>query len=232
MDLGLDREHPDAGLDALTDGVELRLDLGLIGGRTFVNNASFGAYAEVVQCPAYRDDKRGTTLQMLPELLSGHRGAATGRVHRWRRDDRGTASSTGQQQPLRIGGSGGTGPPSTPGHRIARCRRGHRRQHGPSHGPDTRAPGKRLRPFLAHEVVIDADADEIPVGIDGEAVMLPTPVHCAIRPLALRVRVPRQRPSVPTSVPQIDRTLLLRQALGRPHQAHAGEHSTGRRVRP
>ena len=55
--------------------MEQRIDLGVIGGRTFVNNASFGAYAEVVQSPAYRDDKRGTTLQMLPDILSGHRGA-------------------------------------------------------------------------------------------------------------------------------------------------------------
>ena len=75
LDLGLDREDPAAGLDALTDGEELRVDLGIIGGRTFVNNASFGAYAEVVRSPAYRDDKRGTTLQMLPDLLRGHRGA-------------------------------------------------------------------------------------------------------------------------------------------------------------
>src|SRR6516225_8787265 len=75
MDLGLDRDNPAACLDALTDGVEQRIDLGNIGGRTFVNNASFGAYAEVVQSPAYRDDKRGTTLAILPDLLSGHQGA-------------------------------------------------------------------------------------------------------------------------------------------------------------
>ncbi len=75
LDLGLDREDPAAGLDALTDGEELRVDLGVIGGRTFVNNASFGAYAEVVRSPAYRDDKRGTTLQMRPDLLHGHQGA-------------------------------------------------------------------------------------------------------------------------------------------------------------
>ena len=75
LDLGLDREDPATCLDALTDGVELRVDLGVIGDRTFVNNASFGAYAEVVQSPAYRDDKRGTTLQMLPDLLNGHQGA-------------------------------------------------------------------------------------------------------------------------------------------------------------
>jgi hypothetical protein len=29
----------------------------------------------VVRSPAYRDDKRGTTLQVLPEPLNGHRGA-------------------------------------------------------------------------------------------------------------------------------------------------------------
>ena len=74
-DLGLDRDNPAACLDALTDGVEQRIDLGIIGGRTFVNNASFGAYAEIVQSPAYRDDKRGTTLQILPDLLTGQRGA-------------------------------------------------------------------------------------------------------------------------------------------------------------
>ena len=34
LDLGLDRDDPATGLDALTDGVELRIDLGLIGGRT------------------------------------------------------------------------------------------------------------------------------------------------------------------------------------------------------
>ncbi len=63
------RRIPAAGLDALTDGEELRVDLGIIGGRIFVNNASFGAYAEVVRSPAYRDDKRGNTLKTLPDLL-------------------------------------------------------------------------------------------------------------------------------------------------------------------
>jgi alkylation response protein AidB-like acyl-CoA dehydrogenase len=57
LDLGLDRDNPAACLDALADGVEQRIDLGVIGGRTFVNNASFGAYAEIVESPAYRDDK-------------------------------------------------------------------------------------------------------------------------------------------------------------------------------
>ncbi|MGW0424255.1 diacylglycerol/lipid kinase family protein [Streptomyces sp. NPDC003015] len=74
MDLGLDRTHPAACLDALTDGVELRVDLGFVADHPFVNNASFGAYAAVVQSPAYRDDKIGTTLELLPDLLTRQRG--------------------------------------------------------------------------------------------------------------------------------------------------------------
>ena len=75
LDLGLDREDPSACLGALSDGVELRVDLGMINGQVFVNNASFGAYAEVVETPAYRGDKLKTTLNLLPDLLQGHRGA-------------------------------------------------------------------------------------------------------------------------------------------------------------
>ncbi|MGV9249478.1 diacylglycerol/lipid kinase family protein [Streptomyces sp. NPDC003710] len=52
MDLGLDREDPSAALEALRDGVELRVDLGYAGERAFVNNVSFGAYAALVQGPA------------------------------------------------------------------------------------------------------------------------------------------------------------------------------------
>src|SRR5262245_49728501 len=75
LDLGLDREDPATCLAALSDGVELHVDLGVINDQTFVNNASFGAYAEVVETPAYRGDKLETTLNTLPDLLQGHRGA-------------------------------------------------------------------------------------------------------------------------------------------------------------
>ena len=46
-----------------------------------------------------------------------------------------------------------------------------------------------------------ADAPQIPVGIDGETVMLPAPIRCTIRPRALRVIVPRQRPGIPLPSP-------------------------------
>nr|WP_306339305.1 hypothetical protein [Streptomyces sp. AS13] len=74
LDLGLDRDDPSKCLDALTGGVELCIDLGVINDRVFVNNASFGAYASVVQSAAYRDDKVRTTLRMLPDLLAHRDG--------------------------------------------------------------------------------------------------------------------------------------------------------------
>jgi diacylglycerol kinase family enzyme len=204
MDLGLDRDNPAACLDALTgDGVEQRIDLGVIGDRTFVNNASFGAYAEVVESPAYRDDKRGTTLQVLPDLLSGHRGAKlTAQV--------GDATVTGPQALLVSNNPYEMTDIAGLGHRArldagtlgvvvvtvnsalqaATLLRG--------------ARGQGLTTLTAKEIVVDADVPEIPVGIDGETVMMPTPVRCAIRPKALRVRVPRDRPGVRPPKPELD----------------------------
>jgi len=56
----------------------------------------------------------------------------------------------------------------------------------------------------AQEVTVTADAPEIPVGVDGEALMLRTPVRCAVRPGALRVRVPRDRPGRLEARPPLD----------------------------
>jgi diacylglycerol kinase family enzyme len=214
MDLGLDRENPAACLDALTDGVEQRIDLGIIGGRTFVNNASFGAYAEVVESPAYRDDKRGTTLQMLPDILSGHRGARlTARA--------GAITVTGPQALLvsndpydmtDIAGlsrrarldEGTLGVVAVTVDSAAAAVELLRRGRG--HG---------VTRFTAGEVAVDADVPEVPVGIDGETVLMATPVRCAIRPRALRVRVPRDRPGIRPPKPAIDWPTLRHLASSR-----------------
>jgi hypothetical protein len=47
----------------------LAMDLGLVGERVFVNNATVGLYAKIVQSPAYRDHKVGTALELLPAML-------------------------------------------------------------------------------------------------------------------------------------------------------------------
>jgi diacylglycerol kinase family enzyme len=69
LDLGLDRDDVVGALDAFTDGVERRIDLACVNDRVFVNNASLGVYAKVVQSAAYRDAKLGTWTRMLPDLL-------------------------------------------------------------------------------------------------------------------------------------------------------------------
>ena len=69
LDLGLDRDDVVGALDAFTDGVERRIDLACVNGRVFVNNASLGVYAKVVQSDAYRDAKLETWTGMLPDLL-------------------------------------------------------------------------------------------------------------------------------------------------------------------
>ena len=77
------------------------------------------------------------------------------------------------------------------------------------------APRRGLALLTAGEVVVDADGPEIPVGVDGEAIVLPTPVRCTALPKALRVRVPRNRPGVPAPRPVMDWVRLRHLAAGR-----------------
>jgi diacylglycerol kinase family enzyme len=69
LDLGLDRADVVGALDAYADGLQRWIDLAEVNGRTFVNNASLGLYAEVVQAPEYRAAKLRTAAAMLPDLL-------------------------------------------------------------------------------------------------------------------------------------------------------------------
>ena len=213
LDLGLDREDPAASLDALTDGVELRVDLGEIGGQTFVNNASFGAYAEVVQTPEYRGDKMRTTLELLPDLLQGHEGA------RLEARADGTRIEAPQallvaNNPYGMGDVAGLG-------RRARLDGGILGVISVNVGSGAQAAGlvrgrhaTGVTVLTAKRIEISTDAPEIPVGIDGEAVSLPAPVVCTIHPGALRVWVPRNRPGVPRPRPEMNWARLRRLALG------------------
>jgi diacylglycerol kinase family enzyme len=212
LDLGLDREDPSRCLDALGDGVELRVDLGVIGDRPFVNNASFGAYAAVVQSPAYRNDKRGTTLDLLPGLLAGHQGPRL--VAR-----AGSVTVEGPQAVLVSNNVYGMGDIAGLGRR-ARMDRGTLGVFAVTVTSAVQAAGlvrgtqsRGLTRLAGREVVVDADASQIPVGVDGEALLLDTPVRCTVQPAALRVRVPRDRPGVPDPKPIMDWKRLRQIAL-------------------
>ncbi|MFE4993049.1 diacylglycerol/lipid kinase family protein [Streptomyces mirabilis] len=198
MDLGLDRDDPSAALEALTDGVELRVDLGFADGRVFVNNVSFGAYAALVQDPAYREDKIGTVVRILPEFLARHEGpelvvrAGLLTVDRpdavlvsnnpYRVDDPAGLARRAQLDSGLLGVLAARA--ETPAETAARLRGG--QTHGLTQGLTNLA--------TSEEVVVDADVPFVPVGLDGEAVTLATPVRCRISPRTLRVRVPRHRP--------------------------------------
>lgn len=69
LDLGLDRDDVVGALDAYFDGIERTIDLAEVNGRVFVNNASLGLYAKIVQSPEYRDAKVQTAVDMLPDLI-------------------------------------------------------------------------------------------------------------------------------------------------------------------
>src|SRR6516165_2541804 len=212
LDLGLDREDPAACLGALSDGVELRVDLGVINGQTFVNNASFGAYAEIVETPAYRGDKMGTTLNLLPDLLQGQRGA------RLAAQSDGTRIETPQAL-LVANNPYGTGD-------VAGLSRRARLDAGVLGvvGVTVRTAGQAVdllrgsradgvSALTTKKIEITADAAQIPVGVDGEAVTMSTPVTCTVSPGALRVWVPRERPGVPAPKPPVN-WARLRQLAG------------------
>jgi diacylglycerol kinase family enzyme len=202
LDLGLDISDPAACLDALRDAVELRVDLGAVNGRTFVNNVSFGAYAEIVEDPAYRSGKLRTSLELLPDLLrdrpaAGFTGYADG-------------TELGAPQALLVAnnpyGTGGIAGMN----RRARLDRGELGVLAVRVGNALQAAdllrGRRatgLRVLSAHEVTVTASMERLPVGIDGEAVSLQVPVRCTISPRALRVWVPRDRPGDRPAGPEL-----------------------------
>ncbi|MET8749649.1 diacylglycerol kinase family protein [Streptomyces sp. NPDC004667] len=232
MDLGLDRQDPSTCLEALTDAVELRIDLGRIHagepeagspGRVFINNASFGVYAEVVQSPAYRDDKARTILEMLPDLLT-HQSGARLSVRAGPLTTDGPQAVLVSNNPYQRGDSAGLGRRE----RLDSGELGVLCVEVANAAEATQlllrgSQGRGLTETTAREVVVDSDAPAVAVGVDGEALSLPTPVRCRIEPGALRVRVPRNRPGVPRTAPPLDWRRVRRLALTMGRVA-AGRH--------
>ncbi|MGV9556949.1 diacylglycerol/lipid kinase family protein [Streptomyces sp. NPDC003401] len=216
MDLGLDRTDPARSLDALTDGVELRVDLGDVDGRPFVNTVSFGAYAEIVQSPAYRDAKAATFLEHLPDLLAGEAGATLD----VRTDD---GVRLHAPQALLVSNNPYARADPLGGGRRPRLDTGKLgvigvRVEGPGQAAELVLLGERasgITSVASRRVTVEAPVGHIPVAVDGEALDLPVPVVCTLRPGALRVRVPRHRPGAPYAPPAVDWRRIVALALGR-----------------
>jgi diacylglycerol kinase family enzyme len=188
LDLGVDRDDVVGALDAFVNGGEKRVDLGDVGGRVFVNNVSFGLYAEAVQSEGYRDAKIRTLVNTVPTMMApGDTGGA--RQLRWTGPDGQPHSSAAvilvSNNVYRLGKVIGSGTrPRMDGGELGVAVMG---------APTPSGSRLPLQQWATPEFVIESDG-EVPLGVDGEALTLPTPLTLRIRPNALRVRIAPQHP--------------------------------------
>jgi diacylglycerol kinase family enzyme len=224
LDLGVDRDDVVGALDAFVDGGEHLVDLGEVNGRVFVNNVSMGLYAEAVQSKGYRDAKIRTLLDTVPAVF-GPTGseldlqwvAPDGAVHA------SAATILVSNNAYRLGHVVGSGTrPRVDSGRLGIAVVPARSEDGAGrHGP---AP---LRQWSTAEFEVNS-AHPVPLGIDGEAVVLEPPVRFRIRPRTLRVRISPRHPGASPSAMEPDRLgdsvhALAAIAAGRlPTPAHAG----------
>jgi diacylglycerol kinase family enzyme len=237
LDLGLDREDVVGALEAFHEGVERRVDLARVNGRIFVNNASMGIYAKIVQSPEYRDAKLKTAAEMLPELLGPE----------------------ARPFDLRFIGPDGVEYPSA--HLVMVSNNPYQLDHLAGRGTRKRmdrgtlgmaaarlegagdavvfvgleAAG-RIRSFHgwreweAKTFRVDSGG-AVEVGIDGEALLMEPPLIFESLPGALRVRIPAHAPGLAPAALSVSLTAstvrdLVRTGVGRPSPRTQDGHGT------
>ena len=231
LDLGLDRNDVVGALDAFTDGVERRVDLASLNERIFVNNASLGVYARVVQSDEYRDAKLTTWKQMLPDMMGQDTAASALRFETPHAKDWCDAAlvivSNNPYQMRRFRGAGTRADLDTGrlGIFVAQLR-----------GAGGVAKLVTLGTIGAHrrfggvlqwsslEFEVHSEAP-VAVGLDGEALTLAPPLRFVSLPGALLVRVPRHASGVSPAGAAVTLTRrnlreLVRIAAGRPAALH------------
>jgi diacylglycerol kinase family enzyme len=195
LDLGLDRDDVVGALDAFTDGVERRIDLARVNDHVFVNNASLGVYAKVVQSDAYRDAKLETWTHMLPDLLGRDAEPIDLEFTAADGSDCGDAAivlvSNNPYELTHLAGAGTREriDSGTLGIVAARVRGAEvaRLVELELVGQARRFPG--LLSWTAREFEVRS-REPVEVGLDGEALVLDPPLHFESLPGALRVRLP------------------------------------------
>jgi diacylglycerol kinase family enzyme len=227
MDLGLDRDDVVGALDAFGPAVERRIDLGLVGDRVFVNNATAGLYAKIVQSPEYRDRKVGTALELLPRMLgpdaapfdlrfTGPDGTEHETAHLILvsndKYELGRGEGFGSRRRIDAGTLGIVAARFRSSGEIARF-------------VQLQATG-RARRFSGWAEWTDTSFElrsgrPVEVGIDGEAILLDPPIRFRVAPRALRVRIPPHAPGYSPAAAAPTRgwstvTALLQTAAGRP----------------
>ena len=229
LDLGLDRNDVVGALDAFTDGIERRIDLASLNEQVFVNNASLGVYAQVVQADAYRGSKLGTWRQMLPDMVGRNAGSDlqfdSPDAKSWN-DVAFVIVSNNPYQMRRFRGVGSR-PRLDSGHLGVFAARIHRaRSVAKLVTLGTVGAHRRLGGVLqwsCPEFEVRSGAP-IAVGLDGESFMLNPPLRFVSLPGALRVRLPRHAKGISPAAAAVPLTrrnlrLLVRIASGRAENA-------------
>jgi diacylglycerol kinase family enzyme len=210
-DLGLDRDDPRAAIAALgAGGVEIRIDLGRVADRPFVNNVSLGVYAAVISSPEYRDAKLTTALKALPDSAgldadSGLRvQTPDGRVH----VDPEVVQIGNNQYEYRNVRTSGTRPRLDTGQlgielidydsrsELERVITGV----ASGHVAGAERDGLLAR-WTAESLTVESSSGVVHAGVDGEYLTLPSPLIMSCQAGALRVRVPADRPGLPAPLP-------------------------------
>ncbi|MFN8017933.1 MAG: diacylglycerol kinase family protein [Acidimicrobiales bacterium] len=206
LDLGLDRDDVVGALDAFGEASERRIDLAQVtdgsGDRVFVNNVSLGVYAKVVQSPDYRDAKRQTTANMLPDLLGPD--AEPFDLHLAKPD--GTTIDGAQVIQIsnnayvltRLGGFGTRARLDTGNLGVAAAKIDTAKDVAALVAAETTGHVDRFAGWEEWEAPTVTVTSGAPVeaGVDGEAMVLEAPLEFRSLPGALRVRIPHDAPGV------------------------------------
>ena len=197
LDLGLDRDDVVGALDAFTDGVDRSIDLAEVNGRVFVNNATLGLYAKIVQSPEYRGAKVQTAVEMLPDLIGPDAAPLDLRFTGPDGEALETAAvilvSNGPYELRHAQGRGSReriddGVLGVVTLNLSSAADVQRLLSMQAVGQLDRFDGWREWTTERFEV---ASGDSIEIGVDGEALTMDPPLVFTTRPGALRVRMPR-----------------------------------------
>jgi diacylglycerol kinase family enzyme len=206
-DLGLDIRNPPSAFEALRDGEPLQVDMGVVNARPFVNNVSFGVYADALLAPHYRERKALALASSAGPYLEGRQwvdasvetpGGTVEHPQVVLVSNNPYHIATPRYLGRRFGldravlgvivlkRSAGTRPEPIP-HLVKDM--GEQGTAGPR--------GEGVTAWSATRITLHGTAPDVAAGVDGEAVRLRLPVTCEIRPRALRVLLPRDRPGIP-----------------------------------
>ena len=225
LDLGLDRDDVVGALDAYGEAVERTMDLADVNGHVFVNNVSLGLYAAIVRSPAYRDAKVDTTLATLPQVLGPdsepfdlrftgpdgveHRGAHVIQISN---NPYGTT----------LGGLGSR--PRLDTHQLGVIALVLTKQGDAAaflaalaSGHPERFGGLTSWSTPTFEVTSDAPID---IGLDGETMVMDSPLRFSIRPSPVRVRLPKHAIGYSPAARSLGWRRVPAPVVGRPPSSH------------